>query len=108
MLNLWLKYRIYQMSKIEDVVDSIENKMSKVLHKMQVFKQTNKSLSLELEKTQQHILQLEAQIVVQKEQFKTLKMANAMLGSDGDKRETKLKINALIKDIDYCISQLSE
>ena len=96
------------MSKIEDVVDSIENKMSKVLHRMQVFKQTNKNLSLELEKAQQHVLQLEEQITVQEEQFKTLKMANAMLGSDENKRETKLKINALIKDIDRCIAQLSE
>ena len=96
------------MSKIEDVVDSIENKMSKVLHRMQVFKQTNNNLSLELKKAQQQILQLEEQIVVQEEHYKTLKMANAMLGSDTNKRETKLKINALIKDIDYCISQLSE
>jgi hypothetical protein len=31
-----------------------------------------------------------------------------MLGSDDNKRETKLKINALIRDIDHCISQLSE
>ena len=108
MLNLCLKYRIYQMSKIEDVVDSIENKMSKVLHRVQVFKQTNKNLSLELEKAQQHILQLEEQITVQEEQYKTLKMANAMLGSDENKRETKLKINALIKDIDRCITQLSD
>ena len=30
-----------------------------------------------------------------------------MLGSDDNKRETKLKINALIREIDHCIGQLS-
>ena len=41
------------------------------------------------------------------EKYDTLKMANTILGSDNDKRETKLKINALIREIDHCISQLS-
>lgn len=34
-------------------------------------------------------------------------MANTILGSDNDKRETKLRINTLIREIDHCISQLS-
>jgi hypothetical protein len=40
--------------------------------------------------------------------FKTLKFANSILGSDESKRETKLKINTLIKEIDDCISKLSD
>ena len=96
------------MSRIEDVVDSLENKLSKVLHRLQVSKQTSSNLSEELKKSQQRILQLEEQLSEQEENFKTLQMANAMLGSDDNKRETKLKINALIRDIDHCIAQLSE
>ena len=42
------------------------------------------------------------------EKYETLKIANSMLGSDENKRETKLKINALIRDIDHCIGQISE
>lgn len=96
------------MSKIEDVVDSLENKLSKVLHRLQVSKQTSNNISEELKKSQQRVLKLEEQLLEQEESFKTLKVANAMLGSDDNKRETKLKINALIRDIDHCISQLSE
>ena len=36
-----------------------------------------------------------------------LKTANAMLGSDDYKTKTKLKINALIREIDQCITQLT-
>jgi hypothetical protein len=42
------------------------------------------------------------------EKHETLKIANSLLGSDENNRETKLKINALIRDIDHCIAQLSE
>jgi hypothetical protein len=43
-----------------------------------------------------------------KSQYETLKMANSLLGSDENKRDTKLKINSLIREIDYCIAQLSD
>lgn len=96
------------MSKIEDIVDALENKISKVLHKQEVLKQTNAKLSRELEDHQQKILQYQEEISTWTEKYETLKIASSMLGSDENKRETKLKINALIRDIDHCIAQLSE
>ncbi|OZV69910.1 hypothetical protein [Winogradskyella aurantia] len=96
------------MSKIEEIVDAIENKISKVLHKQEVLKQTNDKLSEQLEKHQQKILEQQDELASWAEKYETLKIANSMLGSDENKRETKLKINALIRDIDHCISQLSE
>ena len=38
----------------------------------------------------------------------SLKIAKTIEGSKEDRRETKLKINALIREIDACIVQLSE
>ena len=96
------------MSKIEDIVDDLENKISKILHKQEVLKQTNAKLSDQLEQQQQKLLNQQEEIVGWVEKHDTLKMANSMLGSDENKRETKLKINALIRDIDHCIGQLSE
>ncbi|MFT5249948.1 MAG: chromosome segregation ATPase, partial [bacterium] len=43
-----------------------------------------------------------------REECNTLKLANSMLGSNEYKRETKLKINELVREIDKCITQLSE
>ena len=39
---------------------------------------------------------------------KSLKVANNLLGSNEGKSQTKTKINNLIKQVDYCIQQLSE
>ena len=96
------------MSKIEDIVDALENKISKVLHKQEVLKQTNAKLAERLEQHQQKFLEQQEEIVSWNEKYETLKIANSMLGGDENKRDTKLKINALIRDIDHCISQLSE
>jgi DNA-binding protein H-NS len=96
------------MSKIEDIVDALENKISKVLHKQEVLRKANAKLSEQLEQQQQKLLEQQEELGSWAERYDTLKIANSMLGSDENKRETKLKINALIRDIDHCIGQLSE
>lgn len=96
------------MSKIEDIVDSVENKIGSVLHRLDVATQTNAKLSEELAIQQQRNIQQQETISSWVEKYEALKMANSLLGSDEDNRETKLKINTLIRDIDHCIAQLSE
>jgi len=96
------------MSKIEDIVDRLENKISKVLQQQLLLKKENEQLEKAIQESQ---LKLSNQIdafSILDEKYQTLKMANTLLGSDNDKKQTKLKINALIRDIDHCISQLSE
>lgn len=96
------------MRKIEDIVDSIEDRISKILHKQEVLKQTNTKLSEELVNQQKKYLQLQEEMSVWVEKYESLKIANSLLGSDNNNRDTKLKINTLIREIDYCIAQLSE
>jgi len=43
-----------------------------------------------------------------KKELESLRITNSLLGSEEYKKETKLKINSLIREIDYCIAQLSE
>ena len=96
------------MSEIIEIVDSLENRISKLLHKFDVMKQENESLQAELTSVRAEYDKLEGDLQSSQEQVQTLKAANAMLGSTDHKRETKLKINSLIREIDHCIVQLSE
>jgi len=50
---------------------------------------------------------LKTALAIKEEELVALKTANAMLGSDDYKTKTKLKINALVKEIDQCINQLA-
>ena len=96
------------MSQLSEIVDSLENRISKLLHSHQKLKQANAKLGGELSflKSQQN--QFHTEIEGWKEKCDSLKLANSMLGSEEYKRDTKLKINALIREIDQCITQLSE
>ena len=96
------------MSKIELIVNSLEQKVQRVLHEMTELKKDNTFLKDELLKA--NVLNSKhLELLQQKEDdFKTLKFANSILGSNESKRETKLKINTLINEIDDCISKLSD
>lgn len=96
------------MSNIQDIVDSLENRISKLLHKLEVLKQANSKFKQDLTIAQKTIFEKDQIIVSWKDRYESLKVASTMLGSDENKRETKLKINALIREIDDCIVQLSE
>ena len=96
------------MSRIEDIVDSLENRISKMLHKLEVLKQTNLRLSEEIARSEKNISDQERELVTWQEKYESLKLTNSILGSDEHKRETKLKINSLIREIDHCIAQLAE
>ena len=96
------------MSKIELIVNSLEQKVQRVLHELTELKKDNTFLKDELLKaTALNVKHLET-LQQKEDDFSTLKFANSILGSDKSKRETKLKINTLIKEIDDCISKLSD
>ncbi|MDT0644782.1 hypothetical protein RM553_18220 [Zunongwangia sp. F363] len=96
------------MSELAEIVDNLENRISKLLHKYEVLKQMRDSLQEELTSVKSENNQLKKELQGSVERVQTLKAANAMLGSNDYKKETKLKINSLIREIDQCIVQLSD
>ena len=96
------------MSNLSEIVDSLENRIGKLLNKHEKLKKANAELEEELTVLKSKQQQFETEIEHWIEKCNSLKLANSMLGSDQHKRETKLKINALVREIDHCISQLSE
>ncbi|MEN2402947.1 hypothetical protein GKZ90_0024385 [Flavobacterium sp. MC2016-06] len=96
------------MSVIAEIIDTLEYKVAKLFEKSKALEKNNQVLRLELTKAAQIIQKQSEEMEALKKQYETLKIANSLLGSDNNKRETKLKINSLIREIDYCIAQLSD
>jgi len=96
------------MSVIAEIIDTLENKVEKLILKLRNLEKNNQDLTIELNKSAQIILKQSTEIEALKAQYETLKIASSLLGSDENKRDTKLKINSLIREIDYCIAQLSD
>ena len=96
------------MSEIVQIIDSLESKIGSLLNKIVRLKEKNKVLEAELNKsTIVYQNQMKA-IETLKKEYESLKLTNSLLGSEDYKRDTKLKINSLIREIDYCIAQLSD
>ncbi|GGW31270.1 hypothetical protein [Arenibacter certesii] len=96
------------MSELVDIVDSLENKISKLLHQLALLQDTNLKLEGELAAVKnEHEVTL-ASVEEWQDKYNSLKLASTILGSDTNKTEAKLKINTLIRELDHCIVQLSE
>lgn len=96
------------MSEISETVSLLEGRIGKLFQRMEDLERTAGELRHELEQATATIRRQDSEAEEMKAQFETLKIANSLLGSDENKRDTKLKINALIREIDYCIAQLSD
>ena len=96
------------MSELVEIVDSLENKVSKLLHKLELLNHANKKLEEELVTLKNDHDVTKNSVLEWEEKYKSLKLANTMVGSDTNKTEAKLKINTLIRELDYCMTQLAE
>ena len=80
------------MNRIESIVESLENKISEVLNKLNQLKIENSSLRDELN-SQLELNKEQISTLARKEnELESLRVASAMLGSNNDKRASKLKM----------------
>jgi len=96
------------MSEIAGIIDTLEGRIKKLLHKIDALEAENGELRENAIKAVAVAERQSDEIGRLKSANETLRMANSLLGSDDNKRDTKLKINSLIRDIDYCIAQLAD
>ena len=96
------------MDTIEHLVQVLEAKVESTLKKVKQLQDENEALKKELIGCNQKISKQFGELSSIEDRYNSLKMANTLSGSNENAREAKIKINALIKDIDLCISQLSD
>lgn len=88
-------------------IKDIEFKIRALIDENNRLKQLSNDLESNLNQLEEENKALHESLILREDQMKALKTANAMLGSDEYKTKTKLKINALVREIDQCINQLA-
>ena len=96
------------MSTITETVNLVESKLKILLENYNFLKEENDLLYSKLAVLENQITKEKQLFNELENKYQTLKIAKTIEGSKEDTRETKLKINALIREIDACIVQLSE
>jgi hypothetical protein len=96
------------MSKIETIVQTLEQNTNQIIDQIGLLQKENGALKREIINLK--TLNKDQLLLLEEKQaeFDSLKIASSMLGSNEDKRASKLKINALIKEINDCIASLSD
>lgn len=95
------------MSDIHASITDLEQKIISVQQKMEDLILQNRHLTKEKEHLNNIIQKLNEEVDQHKQKYEALKLTNAILGSNDNKTEAKLKISALVREIDACITQLS-
>jgi restriction endonuclease S subunit len=96
------------MSEIAEIIDTLESRIEKLFTKVKSLEEKNQELQHQLKYAATNLNNQSQTVETLKKDYETLKITNSLLGSDDYKRDTKLKINSLIREIDYCIAQLSD
>ena len=95
------------MSNTIEAVNLLEIKLKNLLSNYDFLLKENELLLQNSSKIQHQLLENKQLLEQREEQFKLLKIAKTIEGSDNSTRDTKFKINALIREIDKCIVQLN-
>ncbi|MDO5104813.1 hypothetical protein [Capnocytophaga sp.] len=96
------------MTNISNLVESLEEKVLSLSERISDLKTQNQHLIETIKTLEKQKKDLEEAVLKWKEKNDAIKVANSILGSNETKTEAKLKINALIREIDACIVQLSK
>ena len=88
--------------------DVLEERIFQLLNKLKENHLLINKLEAENQEFSQESSSLKTEISQLKKDNESLRMANALLGSKESKAITNRKINSLIKEVDFCINQLSE
>ena len=96
------------MSPSEVTLAAFEARLRQMILQFQNLKEENKELYAMLEKSEEDNKRRSSQLDDVKRQFDTYKMAKMIEVSEGDVEATKAKLAKIIRDVNKCISILTE
>lgn len=96
------------MSNTIEAIHLLEDRLKSLLSNYEFLIKENQILLQNTSDLQRELLEKEQLLEEQEKQYNLLKIAKTIEGSNNSTRDTKLKINALVREIDKCIVQLNE
>lgn len=96
------------MNAVQNKWDELESEVSRLLISYQKQKMQLVKLKEENERLEESIHQHQAKIQELQNINKQLKVAGALGGNPKHRRLMKFKLNQLIKEVDYCIAEVSK
>ena len=96
------------MTEINQNIIVLEEKVAMLINRLKQNYLDIKNLSDELDKLSSIKKELDKDMLLLKEENKSLKITNNLLGSKEGNLTTKNKINSIIKEVDSCINLITD
>ena len=96
------------MDPNEKALSTFETRVRQMILRFQELKKENEDLHSLVEKNEQDIKALQAQLTQADNDYQSLKMAKMMEITDGDLESAKARVAKMIRDVNKCIAILSD
>ena len=87
---------------------TFETRVRQMILRFQELKKENNALHVQLQKDEQEIVSLKSKLAQADNNYNSLKMAKMMEITDGDLESAKARVSKMIRDVNKCISILSD
>ena len=96
------------MTQNEKVLATFQTRIRQMILRFQELKKENTDLYAMMDESDKRIKQLEAKLAQQEHDYQSLKMARMMEITDGDLDGAKDRVAKLIREVNKCITVLSD
>ncbi len=90
-----------------DIVVKLEQKIDKLVESYKSEKEENRMLRTQIAQISNQLEQSASSYALLQDEFDKLKIAKTIEASSADVRDTKLRINQIVREIDKCIALLN-
>jgi len=96
------------MDPNEKTLTTFETRIRQMILRFQELKKENSALHVQLQKDEQEIQNLKSKLAHADSDYNSLKMAKMLEITDGDLEGAKARVSKMIRDVNKCISLLSD
>ena len=96
------------MDPNEKTLTTFETRVRQMILRFQELKKENSALHARLQKDEQEIQNLKSKLAQADSNYNSLKMAKMLEITDGDLEGAKARVSKMIRDVNKCISLLSD
>ena len=96
------------MDPNEMTLTTFETRIRQMILRFQELKKENSALHVQLQKDEQEIQNLKSKLAQADSNYNSLKMAKMLEITDGDLEGAKARVSKMIRDVNKCISLLSD
>jgi predicted RNase H-like nuclease (RuvC/YqgF family) len=96
------------MDPNEMTLTTFETRVRQMILRFQELKKENNALHVQLQKDEQEIVSLKSKLAQADNNYNSLKMAKMLEITDGDLEGAKARVSKMIREVNKCISLLSD